>query len=178
MTTNATNKIIVVGNTGVGKTAFVNSVLGRRFDPVYRATLGLVEHSITISDIKYDIWDTVGQDCFGTLRDASYSGASFALVVVDGTFQSQLIGIKCMNNIQRISPMVKIMVCIRGNENTYIPAMLVDAIRTYKATFVTFSATTLFAPYDAKQIMLQLVGNASIEPIAMATVVGKWKFVR
>ena len=61
-------KIVLLGDGGVGKTLFVNTMKGIRFSPKYVPTLGVsVNNNYGESEISY--WDTAGQEIWGGLKD-------------------------------------------------------------------------------------------------------------
>jgi GTP-binding nuclear protein Ran len=80
MTTQATAtpefKLILVGDGGVGKTTFVKRHLTGEFEKKYVATLGVEVHPLAFhtnrGPIKFNVWDTAGQEKFGGLRDRCY----------------------------------------------------------------------------------------------------------
>lgn len=59
-------KIIVIGNSAVGKTSIVNRFVGNRFDHNYKATIA-ADFQVKIlnlngNEIRLQIWDLVGMD--------------------------------------------------------------------------------------------------------------------
>ena len=66
-------KLILVGDGGVGKTTFVRRHLTGEFEKRYVATLGVEVHPLLFhtnrGQIKFNVWDTAGQEQFGGLRD-------------------------------------------------------------------------------------------------------------
>ena len=64
---------LYVGDSGVGKTAFVVRLCENRFNPEYTSTLGLdiVLKHLNIRnkiEIRVEIWDTAGQERLLTYR--------------------------------------------------------------------------------------------------------------
>jgi Ras-related protein Rab-7A len=82
-------KIIVLGDSGVGKTCLLKQYVQRKFEPRYKATIGAEFLSKDISidgvDVKVSIWDTAGQDRFQSLGTAFYRGADACVLVYDVT---------------------------------------------------------------------------------------------
>lgn len=73
-------KICLIGDGGVGKTTFINKVLNGDFNPKYNATQGAVTKDLTLcigdnSYVKYEVWDTAGQEKNVGLKDGYYIGA-------------------------------------------------------------------------------------------------------
>jgi len=82
-------KIVIIGDSGVGKSNIFNRFIKDEFNMDSKATIG-VEFSaknITINDkvIKAQVWDTAGQERFRALAKNYYRGAVGALVVYDIT---------------------------------------------------------------------------------------------
>ena len=88
-------KVILVGDSGVGKTSIINRYLDT-FDPNEKTTIGASFSSkITIIDgykISFDIWDTAGEERFRSVNSIFYKEAYVCLIVYDitkeNTFQS------------------------------------------------------------------------------------------
>ncbi|CAG9329233.1 unnamed protein product [Blepharisma stoltei] len=82
-------KIIVLGDSGVGKTSLLNRYVRQEFSQNYRATIGadFLSKEITVDDrhISLQLWDTAGQERFQSLGMAFYRGADCCLLVYDMT---------------------------------------------------------------------------------------------
>lgn len=73
-------KVCLIGDGGVGKTTFINKVLNGDFTPKYNATQGAVTKNLILcigdnSYVKYEVWDTAGQEKNVGLKDGYYIGA-------------------------------------------------------------------------------------------------------
>jgi small GTP-binding protein len=78
-------KIVVVGASGVGKTALVQQLTDGSFSPQVQSTVGVEFKSWPIKDseshIKLNIWDTAGQERFRSVSRAYFRNAVGALLV-------------------------------------------------------------------------------------------------
>eukprot|EP00638_Chattonella_subsalsa_P005621 CAMPEP_0117758666 /NCGR_PEP_ID=MMETSP0947-20121206/15534_1 /TAXON_ID=44440 /ORGANISM="Chattonella subsalsa, Strain CCMP2191" /LENGTH=212 /DNA_ID=CAMNT_0005578937 /DNA_START=76 /DNA_END=714 /DNA_ORIENTATION=+ len=82
-------KIIILGDSGVGKTSLMNQYVNKRFSEQYKATIGadFLVKEITVEDklVTLQIWDTAGQERFQSLGVAFYRGADACILVYDIT---------------------------------------------------------------------------------------------
>jgi len=82
-------KLVLVGDGGVGKTTFVKRHKTGEFEKKYVATLGVEVHPLVFSTtrgmIRYNVWDTAGQEKFGGLRDGYYIQGQCAIIMFDVT---------------------------------------------------------------------------------------------
>ena len=82
-------KIILVGDTSVGKTNIINKYIKNEFHEDFCATIGVeFSHKQFIIDnhkIKAQIWDTAGQERYKSITKAYYKGAKGAFIVYDIT---------------------------------------------------------------------------------------------
>jgi len=82
-------KVIILGDSGVGKTSLMNQYVNRKFSNQYKATIGadFLTKDIMIEDrlVTMQIWDTAGQERFQSLGVAFYRGADCCVLVYDVT---------------------------------------------------------------------------------------------
>lgn len=78
-------RVVVIGDTSVGKTCFINQLVNEEFSPNQPPTNGAAYlcHSDTYNSKKFDlqIWDTAGQERFRSLGPIYYRNASAAFVI-------------------------------------------------------------------------------------------------
>lgn len=84
-----TFKCVLVGDGGTGKTTFVKRHMTGEFEKKYVATLGVEVHPLVFHTnrgaIRFNVWDTAGQEKFGGLRDGYYIQGQCAIVMFDVT---------------------------------------------------------------------------------------------
>ncbi|KAM0676602.1 Ras- protein Rab-30 [Binucleata daphniae] len=84
-------KIILIGNSGVGKTCLIKRYTDQSYQPNYTSTIGVDFKIKTISvggeSVKLQIWDTAGQERFRTITNSYYRGAHGIIIVFDLTCQ-------------------------------------------------------------------------------------------
>ncbi|KAJ4896687.1 Ras-related protein RABG3d [Raphanus sativus] len=80
-------KVIILGDSGVGKTSLMNQFVNRKFSNQYKATIGadFLTKEVQIDDriFTLQIWDTAGQERFQSLGVAFYRGADCCVLVYD-----------------------------------------------------------------------------------------------
>ncbi|XP_076151282.1 ras-related protein Rab-18-B [Alosa pseudoharengus] len=84
-----TLKILIIGESGVGKSSLLLRFTDDTFDPDLAATIGVDFKVKTIAidgnRAKLAIWDTAGQERFRTLTPSYYRGAQGVILVYDVT---------------------------------------------------------------------------------------------
>ncbi|XP_055904171.1 ras-related protein rab7 [Eupeodes corollae] len=82
-------KVIILGDSSVGKTSLMNQYVNKRFSNQYKATIGadFLTKEIVVDDrvVTMQIWDTAGQERFQSLGVAFYRGADCCVLVYDVT---------------------------------------------------------------------------------------------
>jgi len=82
-------KVIILGDSGVGKTSLMNQYVNKKFNAQYKATIGadFLTKEVTVDDrlVTMQIWDTAGQERFQSLGVAFYRGADSCVLVFDVT---------------------------------------------------------------------------------------------
>ena len=78
-------KLIVIGDSGVGKSCLTNNAVKNIFDDAYNATVGFefFTFNVKINDkiVKLQIWDTCGQELYRSLITNFYRNSSLAIMV-------------------------------------------------------------------------------------------------
>jgi len=80
-------KVIILGDSGVGKTSLMNQYVNNKFSSQYKATIGadFLTKEVMVDDklVTMQIWDTAGQERFQSLGVAFYRGADACVLVYD-----------------------------------------------------------------------------------------------
>ncbi|XP_056843848.1 ras-related protein RABG3f isoform X1 [Raphanus sativus] len=80
-------KVIILGDSGVGKTSLMNQYVNKKFSNQYKATIGadFLTKEVQFEDRLFtlQIWDTAGQERFQSLGVAFYRGADCCVLVYD-----------------------------------------------------------------------------------------------
>ena len=82
-------KMILIGDTNVGKTNILSRYINNTFSEVTKSTvgveLGTKVEKINNKKIKVQIWDTAGQERYKSITKTYYKGAKGAFIVYDIT---------------------------------------------------------------------------------------------
>jgi Ras-related protein Rab-8A len=91
-------KLLLVGDSGVGKTCLLLRFATDSFSPSFISTIGIdfKIKSVTIGNVtaKVQIWDTAGQERFRTMTTSYFRGAMGIMVVYDMTDRGSLNGVQ------------------------------------------------------------------------------------
>ena len=78
-------KIIVIGDSGVGKSCLTTQAVRNNFEEFYTATVGFefLTFNVRINNnvLKLQIWDTCGQEVYKSLISNFYRNSSLALIL-------------------------------------------------------------------------------------------------
>ena len=78
-------KIIVIGDSGVGKSSLTTKAIKNYFDEFYSTTVGFefLTQTMKIEDkyLKLQIWDTCGQEIYKSLITSFYKNSSLAMMM-------------------------------------------------------------------------------------------------
>ncbi|KAI9888006.1 MAG: GTP-binding protein of the rab/ypt [Watsoniomyces obsoletus] len=88
-------KLVLLGESAVGKSSLVLRFVKDQFDDYRESTIGaaFLTQTIALDDhttVKFEIWDTAGQERYKSLAPMYYRNANCAVVVYDITHASSL----------------------------------------------------------------------------------------
>jgi small GTP-binding protein len=82
-------RVVILGESSVGKTSIINRLVNKEFNPVEQATVGaaflLHQEKVDGFAIEMQIWDTAGQEKYKSLSPIYCRGAAAAVVAFDIT---------------------------------------------------------------------------------------------
>ena len=114
-------KVILIGDSGVGKTNIMSKFLKNQFLEDSKATVGVEFGSKLFIQqghkIKAQIWDTAGQEKYKAITSAYYKGSKGALVIYDITQKETFANIEKWVNDLKCKGDPKIAIIIIGNKN-------------------------------------------------------------
>ena len=95
-----TEKVVLLGESGVGKTSIIKQFVHHAFDPdcatsiTSQYTSKIVNISETNKAIRFDLWDTAGQEKYRSLARIFYKDARIIIFVYDITTKKSFESIK------------------------------------------------------------------------------------
>ncbi|KAH9892123.1 putative GTP-binding protein ypt5 [Xylariomycetidae sp. FL2044] len=113
-------KLVLLGESAVGKSSIVLRFVKDQFDSYRESTIGaaFLTQTISLDDttVKFEIWDTAGQERYKSLAPMYYRNANCAVVVYDITQSSSLDKAKAwVKELQRQAN-ENIIIALAGNK--------------------------------------------------------------
>ena len=116
-----TFKIIIIGDSGVGKSCLAIRALKNIFESLYQPTIGFEFMSSYIKIdgkiIKLQIWDTCGQEVYRSLISSFYNNASLAIMVYSINNENSFNNLDFWLNEIRTKANPDINIILIGNKN-------------------------------------------------------------
>jgi len=113
-------KVVLLGDTGVGKSSLVLRFVTNNFKPYSESTIGASFMSKMIMvgglPIKFQIWDTAGQEKYHSLAPMYYRGAAAAIIVYDITRMNTFKTLRSWVEELRNSGPKDLAIAIAGNK--------------------------------------------------------------
>ena len=87
-------KVVLIGESGVGKTSIITRYFSNKFKTQQMPTTGatFISKTIILEDenrsIKFELWDTAGQEKYRALAKVFYKNAAVCVLVYDITRKS------------------------------------------------------------------------------------------
>jgi small GTP-binding protein len=163
---NFTINVVVLGDTGVGKTSFINRILGRKFDDNVLPTFGFLCETINFYNeleklnVTIRIWDTAGQEKYRSTCAGIAKRADIIIIVRDNINDSIDNWLSFLDEKTDIkSEEVKMIFCLNKtdllhtNEKNSIYEELLNKAQEYKASVYKFSSKN---DNDFENIKLQI----------------------
>lgn len=106
---------IIIGDSGVGKTALLNRFGNKSFLHDYNSTIGVdyKSHRMMLDefDVKMMIWDTAGQEHFRSISQSYYRNIAGALIVYDVENPGSLYHVeRWLKDLRNVSPNAKVVI--------------------------------------------------------------------
>ena len=126
-------KVILVGNSGVGKTNLINVLTGRKFEQSIMTTTisTYVEKKMEMGNKKYnlEIWDTAGQEKFHSLTKLFIKESRIVLFVYDITDKNSFTEIKSWVKIVKEVLDGKFVMGLAGNKKDLFLKEVINEVK-------------------------------------------------
>ena len=113
-------KIIIIGDSGVGKSCITNKATKNIFEENYHATVGFEFFNFNLKIngqvVKLQIWDTCGQELYRSLITNFYRNSSLAIIVYSVTSESSFQNIELWLRELRTQSSPDVKVFLIGNK--------------------------------------------------------------
>ena len=164
-------KVVLLGESGVGKTSIISQLMEQEFNDEQTATTGATFSTKTMvfdnKGICFEIWDTAGQEKYRALTKMFYKDAGAAILVYDITRQASFEELKnyWANQVKENAPK-KIVLAVAANKSDLIDTEQVDE-KTGRAFAKEIGA--IFKSTSAKnqkgiEALFKDIGNKYLDP--------------
>jgi len=170
-----TFKCVLVGDGGCGKTTFVKRHMTGEFEKRYVSTLGVEVHPLIFHTnrgaIRFNVWDTAGQEKFGCLRDGYYIQGQCALIMFDVTSRVTYKNVPTWHrDLVRICENIPIVLC--GNKvDSKNRKLMAKSIVFHRKKNLQYYDISAKSNYNFEKPFLwlasKLVGDPNLEFVAM-----------
>ena len=114
-------KVLLLGDSSVGKTCFLLRYCDRTFQEAHLSTIGLDYRLKTMTlknnkNIKLQIWDTAGQDRFRALTKNYYKGANGIILIYDISTTQTFENVKVWINQIKEEANANVIIYLVGNK--------------------------------------------------------------
>ncbi|XP_053723061.1 RAB3A, member RAS oncogene family, b isoform X1 [Synchiropus splendidus] len=168
-------KILIIGNSSVGKTSFLFRYADDSFTPAFVSTVGIDFKVKTIyrndKRIKLQIWDTAGQERYRTITTAYYRGAMGFILMYDITNEESF------NAVQDWSTQIKTyswdnaQVLLVGNKCDMEDERVVSGDRGHQLSdhLGEFSQSVFVSSSSLQNEFRPVQGLSSLKPVPKTT---------
>ena len=145
-------KVILIGDSGVGKSNILNRLVNNKFNDKHEPSLSLEynNHSIKINNyiIRMQIWDTVGQEKYNSIISNYYKSAEVAVFVYS------INDAKSYNSIQE---WYKELINEKNDENNSVKKILLgNKLDLEKERQVEFNLAKTFADENGFEVFAEI----------------------
>ena len=129
-------KVVVVGDSGVGKTSLIQQLCFERFANDQKSTIGVEFNSKSLlvdsKQVKIQLWDTAGQERFRSVAPSYYRGSLGAVITYDTTYAKSFEQIQFwLNSLNQHCPAAKILVIGNKSDLVDLRAVPVEVAREF-----------------------------------------------
>ncbi len=164
-------KVVLLGETGVGKTSLLTRYVSGTFSQLVMSSTGssFVTKNLELENnkIKFQIWDTAGQEKYRSLAKIFYQSAAVAILVYDITTITSFKGLKeyWSKEIKENSPDDIILAVVANKSDDYLE----QQVTTQEGKELAKELNAIFQTTSAKlgsgiNELFTLIGEKFIDP--------------
>ncbi|CAD8076287.1 unnamed protein product [Paramecium primaurelia] len=158
------NKIILLGDCGVGKTTILHKFLDINSQP--ETTIGVQHHSFSRNNIKFSIWDTAGQEKYRSVVSSHYKRAKAALLIYDCSSEETLLHIDKWIEELIFQVGTKIIMILIGNKTDLQKVDFNESVQNLQDKYeINYHILTNYKDVEFKDKMNQVFDQISISNI-------------
>ena len=157
-------KIVLLGDSGVGKTNLISRFTKNMFSPNSKATIGveffIKTYKVNNKILKIEIWDTAGQERYKSITSVYYKGAKGAFIVYDITSRKSFDDVdKWIEEIkEKTSKDIKLIII--GNKIDLKDERDIttnEALNKFKGMDIPFMETSALDDTNVSEVFLDLI---------------------
>ncbi len=156
-------KLIVIGDSGVGKSCLTTMATKNIFEESYSATIGFEFFTFNIKlngkIIKLQIWDTCGQELYRSLITNFYRNSSLAIIVYNVTDRNSFENVDLWFKELRTHSNPNVKVFLIGNKIDLADSRKVtpEEAKKFKEDFMLnlYMETSAKTGFNAKEIFIE-----------------------
>lgn len=174
----ATKKIVLLGNSGVGKTSLATRWLNDKFDPLVRQTVGASNayREVTVDDhvVRVTLWDTAGQEQYRSITPLYMRGARCGIIVASCDLQESLDAIpswlELLASVQA-EPIPAVLAINKSDMmNSEQEEQMTKTIELYRPYFQSFFLVSAFSGDNVTELFKAAAKAAEATPSAQEMV--------
>lgn len=170
-------KVVLLGDSGVGKTSLISRYVHNSFSPSLQATTGaafvLKVLNISGQQIALNIWDTAGQERFHSLARVFYRDAAIIILVYDITSRESFDALgRWVDEITKHGP-PKFTLGIVGNKEDRVAAETVpieEAKSLAKGLSAFYSKTSAKLDYGINLLFHELASRSLAQDLKQSLI--------
>ncbi len=159
-------KLIIIGDSGIGKSSLLNRFADNIYTDSYISTIG-VDFKIRTLEVdgkivKLQIWDTAGHELYRTITSSYYRGAHGIMLVFDitnpDTFQNLTLWLKEVENYAK-DDVRKILVGTKSDLADKRKVAYADAVEYAKSHGMEYVETSAKTALNVELAFIDLAGS-------------------
>ena len=156
-------KIIIIGDSGVGKSSLLKRAVKNTFNESYQATIGfeflLMHYKVNDLKLKLQIWDTCGQEMYRSLVQGFYHNTSLAIIVYDINKKDSFQGLEIWLKDLKQHTQEDIPIFIVGTKNDLDRNVTQEEVKNFKEEkcLIYFAECSAKTGFNVKEIFVEAV---------------------